>query len=802
VPAPRGIDAAMQPYQLAPQSSPNGGWQTDEGAGGLDWKRYLAAVLRYKWVIAVVLVLGGLGGFMVSRFRPPTYEAQATVLSLIESPGPEPISPGQLLADVGWIDLMKSFTVLDEAVRGLRLYVQYKDPADSLLYSGFALQPSFAPGEYQLEVAEDGQHVALVRDGFEVENVSLGDSIGTTVGFAWMPEPAYVGRAGTVKEFEVQSPRDIAAHLQAELQVQTARGANFIHVRLQGANPVRIAATVNSVLDRFIDVAAEIKRATLTERTGILREQLANAERNLRSAEEALERFRVATITEPRDRRGAGVAPGLEETRDPVLSDFFDMQLRRAGLQRDQESIERALADRAEGGWNPLALETVASARANSDLSLALTQVTEKRAELRALQTQFTDAHPQIQRLSEELRTLETVEVPRLAEALLADLRFQENNLERQLGSASTDMEEIPRRAIQEARLSRDVDIAEMLYSTLQSKYEESRLAEMSTVPDVSVLDPAVVPQRPVRDEGPRFILLGLMAGFGIGVFGAIVLDYFDRRVRYPSQVAVEMGLPILGAIPHLKAAGRNGARGGDAGPVIEAFRGIRMSLTHTNGTGATVITVTSPGSGDGKSFVASNLALSLADAGVRTVLIDGDTRKGTQHRILSLARKPGLTDYLAGTCKLGDALQTSSFAHLSFLGGGTRMARAPELLGSPIMRGLISELRGRFEAIIVDSPPMGAGVDSFMLGSVTGSLMLVLRTGKTDRAAAEAKLDMIERFPIRLVGAVLNGVKPGHGDEYRYYQYYMPGYDYDVEPEEEVDIDLPQALTDSGDAT
>jgi capsular exopolysaccharide synthesis family protein len=261
-----------------------------------------------------------------------------------------------------------------------------------------------------------------------------------------------------------------------------------------------------------------------------------------------------------------------------------------------------------------------------------------------------------------------------------------------------------------------------------------------------------------------------------------------DQRVRYPEQVSDDMGMPILGVVPHLRTA-RKGVRDRDRIPVVEAFRGIRLNLLHAHGTGKVIVTITSPGSGDGKSFVASNLALAFADAGLRTVLVDADTRKGAQHRVLSLRRKPGLTDHLAGKAPLDAVLQESNLGSLHFVGGGTRLAGAPEMLAGPAMLSLLADLKTRYEAIVLDSPPLGAGVDAYALASITGSVLLVLRTGKSGRAETEAKLDMLERFPVRLLGAVLNGVKPGDAYGYQSYQYYMPGYDYEIEPEEGVTV-------------
>ncbi len=238
------------------------------------------------------------------------------------------------------------------------------------------------------------------------------------------------------------------------------------------------------------------------------------------------------------------------------------------------------------------------------------------------------------------------------------------------------------------------------------------------------------------------------------------------------------MGLTILGAVPHVQR--RNGD-GKDTAPVIEALRGLRLRVVHAHGTaGPALVTVTSPGKGDGKSFVTANLAIAFAEAGYRTLLIDGDIRCGSLHRVLRIARKPGLTELLGGSAPQAQAIKATGHASLSFLPCGSRTPSGPELLSTAPMARLITSLRPSYDAILIDSPPLAAGVDAYALGTMTGTILLVLRAGYSNRELAEAKLDVLGNLPVRVLGAVLNDVRLG--GEYRYYSYYMAGYDLDAD--------------------
>ena len=169
-------------------------------------------------------------------------------------------------------------------------------------------------------------------------------------------------------------------------------------------------------------------------------------------------------------------------------------------------------------------------------------------------------------------------------------------------------------------------------------------------------------------------------------------------------------------------------------------------------------------------------MASALADSGYRTLIIDGDIRRGALHEIFAPCdQSPGLIDFLAGEAALGDVLRpTQQHVNLSILPGGTRRRHGPELLASERMTSLMRELRNQFDAIIVDTAPLGAGIDPFAIGTATGSMVIVLRAGETDRKLAQAKLTVLDRMPIRLIGAILNDI--GDLPQFKYY-YYLEGY-------------------------
>src|SRR5438132_1042369 len=371
-------------------------------------------------------------------------------------------------------------------------------------------------------------------------------------------------------------------------------------------------------------------------------------------------------------------------------------------------------------------------------------------------------------------------------DSLLADARQAVTAFRQRAGTygsreALARQQELSTTEEEEARLTERVDNAQKVADELRVEYQKAKIAEAVTVGQVEIVDHAALPAKPAGIGLPEQIALGLLLGLMLGSAGAFLADRLGGTIAQRVQVE-QLGMSVIGVITHLdRNAKGNGATSPDA--VVEAFRGLRLSLVneYDPASGPIVVTVTSPGSGDGKSFVSSNLALAFSYAKQRTLLVDADLRRGALHRVLNLRRQPGLTDFLAGDVARAPVLQKTSHPCLDFIASGTRRRDAPELLGSGAMADLVTSLRSTYDVIVLDTAPLGAGVDALALAKLAGNLLMVLRLGRTDRELAEAKLEILRRLPLRLLGAVLNDVRDE--SEYRAYAYYMDGYGLTNEP-------------------
>jgi len=777
LPVPAPVQPAPQPSALQPSSGLPAPMLYSEGpppGGGLDIRRILAAVMRFKWLVLGLVVAGTIAGWLLSRFLfKPKYDARATVWVDIVQPGSHPNGgfndPSQLPISTGWTDLLTSDVVMDWVVREHRLYLAWEQEGDSLAFEDFDLQTDrFRVGAYTLKVDSTGKSYTLLdADGNKAETGTVGDSVGRSQGWLWRPAKEALPK-GHLINFNVAPPHETALSLAASLSVRTDEDGNFMRLDLQDPSAEFAAATLNAIIERFVAVAADMKKDKVQQLKSILNDQVNRARAKLTAAEAALAQFRTRSATQLA-LSGSG---GVPDAHDPSTNVYFNNQVTLEQQQEDQKVIQRAL-QHADSGISAEELENVPAVQRSTELIAALRELTSREADLRTLLIRYTPEQPSVKRLIGEIDDLKKHTIPALATALNAQLGVQISDLQRQVATGSNTLQGIPALAIQDARLNLEVTSATQSLQLLQSSYDQVNLADVSALPDVKILDPAVEPKRPVGSLAPVLIALAFLGSLGAGVVGAVLLDKTDTRFRYPEQVSTDMGLTILGVVPRVS---RENGNGRNAPQVIEALRSIRLGVQNAYGTGPMVLTITSPGSSDGKSFITSNLGLAFADAGLRTIVIDGDIRRGLLHRVLNAKRKPGLIDHLSGNAGREEIIQKTDFPQLSFIGCGQRTPNGPELLSSPAMAQLITSLRSRFDVILVDSAPMAAGVDPYVLGTLTGNLLLVMRTGVTDRELAQAKIDLLDRLPVRVLGAVLNDVEAGGA--YRYYAYYLAGYE------------------------
>jgi tyrosine-protein kinase Etk/Wzc len=566
------------------------------------------------------------------------------------------------------------------------------------------------------------------------------------------------------------TPRDASIGLLTKLNPppMLQPNGNFMTITLAGEDPVEAAATLNTWIDEFVSTATMLKRKNVSAYSRQLADQLQFSGDELRKAEVALEGFRTRTITMPNEK--FSLAPGTQQTTSPVIQEFFSKRMEFDALRRNREALARALSAGPGAAEAIASIPNVTSLPGAKGLEQALNDLLAQQADLRTKQMMYTDEHAQVKASQKKIADLRAETVPRAARALLSQLEARENELNQQISSSGSDLRGIPARTIEEERLNRNKTLAEQMYANLRARYAQAKLEEDSAMPDITVLDKA---SPALGSEGFRNLKIvgtAILIALGLGLGLSVLLDRVDHKFRHLTQVSSDLGLAVLGTVPKIVQPPRR-AKPEDAAEVIESFRGIRLRLQYAYSTSQPLICgVTSPEQGDGKSLVASNLALAFAEAGYKTLLIDADTRRGALHEVFSLQRRPGLIEVLSGEVTRAEVLHATSQERLTLMPCGGRRTTNPELVASAALPRLLQELVQEFSVVIMDGPPLSAGIDAFAIGAACENTLMILRHGKTDMRMAKAKLNLLRRLPLRTVGVVLNDVR-SMGD-YKYYGY------------------------------
>ena len=522
------------------------------------------------------------------------------------------------------------------------------------------------------------------------------------------------------------------------LNVQPVRDTELVRVSIEHTDPNVAADAANAVVNSLIDMNLKARRRRATEIQQFINQQLGLAGEKLRSSE--------AELVDYKNRHGD---VSLAQETSLTLQRLAELEAKRVDVRLPR-------------------LES-ASLVATLNSHLASLEI-----ELSGLQQQFTEKHPAL------ISTMAKIEETK--RRLLAETtrdRQTEQSRERAIASAIGQYEDrvrgVPTREAELTRLTRNTKEAEQIYLLLSSKFQQAIIAEASIGSAIQVVDTAKAPNSPAKLRARRTMLFGAILGLMFGMVAALFIEQLDDAVRSAKDVEEALGAPVLGAIPLVdvrrdRKKGRRGhppplplAQMDRSSALREAYRTLRTHvLTALPGSSRNCLLVTSALPDEGKSTVAVNLALALAQADRHVWLVDCDLRRSRLSRLFPEAESPGLAAFLTGHTAAAGVVRPTSHAGLSFVASGPTASNAAELLDSPRLARFIEEARAGADVVLLDSPAVMPASDAEEIGRRVDGVLLVVRAGKTDRSALVEVRHRMERVGARIVGAVLNGAPEG----------------------------------------
>ena len=384
----------------------------------------------------------------------------------------------------------------------------------------------------------------------------------------------------------------------------------------------------------------------------------------------------------------------------------------------------------------------------------------------------------------------------------LIGFQLRESEINKMINLFSQKLNSLPEKQMELARLSRDADILNQNYSYLRQKLEEAKLNIAVQAGNAVLLDLARKPNNPIGPNHNRNILLAIFLGLGFGLFIAFLIEFLDNTLKTVDEIE-KYDLTVLGIIPAIGQAVKKGSfisllkknsfnnngktknikrrlitKEDPKSPVSEAYRSLRTSMLYSSSNEVKSILVSSAGPGEGKTTTVANLAITYANLGKRTILVDTDLRRPVVHKVFNIDREPGITNFLAGqTDDISQLVKQTEIDNLSVITSGIIPPNPSEMLGSQRMIKLVKILEQEWDMVLFDSPPLVAVTDANMISQEIDRIVLIVKVGQTDKKAFHHTISNLRNINAPLGGIIMNAVtnKSSYGSYYYYYyhQYY-----------------------------
>jgi succinoglycan biosynthesis transport protein ExoP len=596
--------------------------------------------------------------------------------------------------------------------------------------------------------------------------------------------------------------------LMSRISVEPVRGTDVLKVSGKADTPEEAATIANTVTDVFIEEQITIVRGEYTQQRQFLEEQIPITEAKLHTSEEVLKLFKeehefVALSEETKGitQKVVDFDKMLGETQTEINTALTRLEYLEGQLAEQEKTLPEDIAEVSSPYILELRKQLV---ELETNCSMYLVQgLSEDSPKMANLRRSIEDTKS---KLIEQTRSLGGKDIPSLdplsyARGLfdrvlalkgeLVTLTARRDALLTVRQKFADKLELLPATELQLVRLDRERQLNTSTYGMLMQKYEEAKIAEAGKISNIRVVDRARVPRSPIQPQKKRNLAFGVIIGLAIGLGAAFVLDYTDNSVKTPKDVDRSGNMTILGTVPMMKTKSRKNDRvSGIVSHLVteqptrsalaEAFRAIRTNLQFASPDKPIhTLLVTSAIPGEGKSTVSANLGIAMAQMGIKTLLVDTDLRKPVLRKVFGLKQEKGFTDFMAGHISLEEALCQTEVENLTLLPAGSLPPNPSELLGSKKMESVIDRLKQEYQLVIFDSPPAIGVTDAAILGSKLDGAVLIVRTGKTDRAALIRAKEILDRVRTNVLGVVLHMVSPVHGRYGYYYGYYYHYYPY-----------------------
>tara|TARA_B100002052_G_scaffold6991_1_gene6021 strand:- start:251 stop:2605 length:2355 start_codon:yes stop_codon:yes gene_type:complete len=597
------------------------------------------------------------------------------------------------------------------------------------------------------------------------------------------------------------------------LEVNHRGGTNIIDISYTSVWPVEAQLIVNTVADVYMDLDQKWSGEKALNSVQFLDDLVKKQEDKLRDAERALTQFKKQERMYDLDGNAIAITGQISGVETEIYNSASEINIRKEKYNHLKSKLSQDEKNLAEQLMNNINVQVILLRNEISQLEANLIQniaqygekhgaVKELKSKMQGLKSQLNAKVKELTQqgiiVQDPLKARQDIVTELISlDSEIMGYHLKKKESESLLSLFEQKLDSLPPKQIEFSRLERNNTVLNQNYSLLRQKLEEAKINVASQVGKVQIVDYSRTSGYSGQNQ-KRTILMGLILGLGAGIALAFGIEYLDNTIKTTNDIE-RKNLSVLGIIPSIgeeivskrklftfNVASSKSSRGlkrrlitreDPRSPVSEAYRSLRTSLLYTSADKKIKsILISSAGPGEGKTTTVANLAITYANLGKKTILIDTDLRRPVVHKVLDLNKEPGITDYLSGAKNdFKDLVQSTSIENLYVVPSGIIPPNPSELLGSKRMSDLIKNLEKDWDMILLDSPPLVAVTDATMVSKEIDQIVMVVKVGQTDKKAFDHTINSLRNVKAPLGGIILNAVthKNSYGSYYYYYQYY-----------------------------
>lgn len=586
---------------------------------------------------------------------------------------------------------------------------------------------------------------------------------------------------------------DVISIVSKMISISPVKDTKIVKISVQSPDPILATSIANKLAQVYNELLKSLSKNEYTVKRQFIESQIPKLESELKEAEDNLRKFKEENNVFVLDEEAKNILSLMLNYDSQINSYLLQKQENKATIEALNEMLKKV-------DEKIVSSETITT---NPIVNQLKSQLVEYRIELAGLSNTYSENDPKIVELKQKISETEKILKDEVAKIVTSQVQsinpaYQElytQLIESQYKAEVYDsiieslkilrdtyqkkMSKLPLLEQKLLELERDIKVKESLYTLLLEKLEETKIAEAGVIGTANIIDKAIVPEKPVKPNKKLTLAIGGVLGIFLGILLVFVVEYADKSIKDEEEVKrIARGSVILGRVPRFELK-----KGQDkpelivlnspTSPQAESIKLVATNINYSITPEPKVIEITSPGPSEGKTLTAANLAISYAQNGIKTLLLDLDMRKPRVEKVLGLERfNIGIVNHILKDVPVERIIQ-NYMENLDVIPVGPIPPNPSSLLTSKKFVDLFNKLKEQYEKIIIDLPPVLSAADALIISKYTDGLVLVVRAGGTLKHSLKIALENIKTSSANLLGLVINDINEKSSNYYYYYYYY-----------------------------